>query len=495
MNVAMILEMAADALGDRIAFGNRDDGLTYGQMRGTARAVAQRVVGDHDQVTSVALMEPLSELVPATLFGAAWAGVTYAPLNYRLPDQQLNDLLDRLQPTVVAAPHWVESKHDVELDYPPAPERPAVLLFTSGTSAAPKAAILSHTQLLSYVMNTLEPFSAGEDEAAIVSVPPFHIAGVASVLSSTWIGRRIVPLPRFSPEEWIDTVRREGITHATVVPTMLDRIVAVMEANPDARVPSLRNLAYGGSRMHVSVLERALRLMPETDFVNAYGLTETSSTVALLGPDDHRLALYSDEPMFKKRLESVGQPIPGIEVRIVDDQGTEQAPDTAGEILIRGAQVSGEYVGTDSKVDADGWLHTGDRGWLDVEGYLFCEGRADDTIIRGGENIGPAEIENALLQHDAIATAAVVGLPDEGAWGEKIAAMLVLAPGVVEVDFDNVREFIRERVGTLKTPEIFDTCDELPQTGSGKVLRRQVRDDFLAQLAGGADAGESAAEE
>ncbi len=476
----MILEMAADALGDRVAFGDRADGLTFEQLRTAARAVAERVSDDHARVTSVALMEPMSALVPATLFGAAWAGVTYAPRNFRLPDTQLDELLERLQPTVVAAPNWVEAKHELSGEYPPAPETPAVLLFTSGTSAAPKAAILRHDQLLSYVMNTLEPFSAGEDEAAIVSVPPFHIAGVASVLSSTWIGRRIVPLPWFTAEEWIATVRREGVTHATVVPTMLDRIVAVMEADPEARIPSLRNLAYGGARMHTSVLERALRLMPETDFVNAYGLTETSSTVALLGPDDHRLALYSDEPMFKKRLESVGQPIPGIEIRIVDDAGSELEADAAGEILIRGAQVSGAYVGTESKVDADGWLHTGDRGWLDIEGYLFCEGRADDTIIRGGENIGPAEVEDALLQHDAIATAAVVGLPDEE-WGERIAAMVVLAPGVEAVDVEHVREWVRTRIGSLKTPEIIETCEELPQTGSGKVLRRQVRDDLLTQ--------------
>jgi acyl-CoA synthetase (AMP-forming)/AMP-acid ligase II len=476
----MILEMAADALGDRIAFGDRADGLTFDRLRTAARAVAERIGEDHASVTSVALMEPMSALVPATLFGAAWAGVTYAPLNYRLPDNQLDELLERLQPTVVAAPNWVEAKRELTADYPPEPDAPAVLLFTSGTSAAPKAAILRHGQLLSYVMNTLEPFSAGEDEAAIVSVPPFHIAGVASVLSSTWIGRRIVPLPRFSAEEWIATVRREGVTHATVVPTMLDRIVAVMESDPDARVPSLRNLAYGGARMHTSVLERALHLMPETDFVNAYGLTETSSTVALLGPDDHRLALYSDEPLFKKRLASVGQPIPGIEIRIVDDAGAELEPDLAGEILIRGAQVSGAYVGTESKVDADGWLHTGDRGWLDIEGYLFCEGRADDTIIRGGENIGPAEVEDALLQHDAIATAAVVGLPDEE-WGERIAAMVVLAPGVEAIDVEHVREWVRTRVGSLKTPEVIETCDELPQTGSGKVLRRQVRDDLLTQ--------------
>jgi acyl-CoA synthetase (AMP-forming)/AMP-acid ligase II len=143
--------------------------------------------------------------------------------------------------------------------------------------------------------------------------------------------------------------------------------------------------------------------------------------------------------------------------------------------------VSGAYVGTSSKLDDDGWLHTGDRGWLDVEGYLFCEGRADDTIIRGGENLGPAEIEDALLQHDAISGAAVVGLPDEE-WGEKVAAMVTLRPGVDTVDLEHLREWVRTRLGSLKTPELVVVVEELPQTATGKVLRRQVRDDLLASL-------------
>ena len=152
-------------------------------------------------------------------------------------------------------------------------------------------------------------------------------------------------------------------------------------------------------------------------------------------------------------------------------------PDEPGEIQIRGDQVSGKYVGTDSKTDADGWLHTGDRGWLDVEGYLFCEGRADDTIIRGGENIAPAEIEDALLQHDAISVAAVVGLDDER-YGERIAAMVSLRAGVEEIDTDHVREWVRERLGSLKTPELVVVADEVPQTATGKILRRQVKADL-----------------
>jgi acyl-CoA synthetase (AMP-forming)/AMP-acid ligase II len=479
VNIAMILEMAADALGDRLAYGNRADGLTYDALRRSAWAVAARASAEDAE--RVALIDPNGPIVPATLFGAAFAGLSYAPLNYRLPDEQLKELLARIEPVTISGEHWLDDIADVEpVAFPDAPDRPAVLLFTSGTSAAPKAAVLEHDQLLAYVFNTLEFASAGDDEAAIVVVPPFHVAGVAAVLSNTYVGRRIVPMPgvRFSPGEWLQTAIREEVTHAMLVPTMLARIVQVMETDDSLREPSLRALSYGGARMHRSILEKALELFPTTDFVNAYGLTETSSTVAVLGPDEHRLAFYGDDPVWKKRLESIGVPLPGVEFSIVAEDGTVCETDEAGEILIRGAQVSGKYMGTDSKVDAYGWLHTGDRGWIDAEGYIFCEGRADDTIIRGGENIGPAEVEDALLQHDAIASAAVVGLPDEE-WGESIAAMVTVRAHVEDLDIDHVRDWVRARVGSLKTPQLIVVTDELPQTATGKILRRVVRDQLL----------------
>jgi acyl-CoA synthetase (AMP-forming)/AMP-acid ligase II len=478
MNLAMLLEMAADGLGDRVAIGGHDDGLTYEQLRRAARGIAERALdagADH-----LALVEPNSPVVPAVLFGAAWAGITYAPLNYRLPDASLQDLLARIKPSITAGANWVDPDNGSDRAFPDDPSLPAVLLFTSGTSAAPKAALLQHDQLLAYVFNTVEFGSSDEDEATLMSSPPFHVAGVTAMLSSTYSGRRVVPLPgvRFSPEQWLVTAIRESVTHAFVVPTMLARIVGIMETDPEARVPSLRNLVYGGARMPAPILERALRLFPETDFVNAYGLTETSSTVALLGPDDHRLAMYSDDPVWTARLSSVGQPVPGIEIRIADDNGDDLGIDTPGEILIRGAQVSGAYADVASKTDGDGWLHTGDRGWVDVDGYIFCEGRADDTIIRGGENIGPAEIEDAILSHDAVSGACVVGLPDVE-WGERIVAAITVRPNVPDLDPEHVRDWVRARVGSLKTPEEVRVVEDLPQTATGKILRRQLREELL----------------
>ena len=473
MNIAMLLDMAADGIGVRVAMGSRDGGLTYAGLRERAQAVASHV--EATDAHTVALVDETSPLVPAALFGAAWAGVSYAPLNYRLPEEARHELLERLRPAAVADPTWL-ALPSASCPYPDDPPRPAVLLFTSGTSAEPKAAVLEHDQLLAYQLNTIEFASAGDDEAVLLSVPPFHIAGVTAILSSTYAGRRIVPLARFTAEAWLELATTERVTHAFVVPTMLARIVHALEADPAARPPSLHHLAYGGARMPAPVLERALALLPDTGFVNAYGLTETSSTVSVLGPDDHRAAVASNDPTLRARLASAGIPVPGIEVRIVDPDGADLAPGELGEILLRGAQVSGDYVGRDSHRDAEGWLRTGDKGRLDGDGYLFVEGRGDDTIIRGGENLAPAEIEDALLSHPAVSGAAVVGIPDEE-WGERVVAMVSLRVGAT-ADEDQLRRFVHDHLGTLKTPERIAIRDELPQTATGKILRRQVRADL-----------------
>lgn len=477
MNVALLLDMVADGLGDRVAVGSRHDGLSYDTLRRYAASATTRV--QENGATTVAVVEPNGPVVPVALFAAAWTGCSYAPLNYRLPETAIEELLARLQPAVTAsAQEWIapESSENGRAEYPQDPDRPAVVLYTSGTSSTPKGAVLGHQHLTSYVLTTTEFASAEENEANLLAAPPFHVAGVVAVLTSTYAGRRIVPLPRFTPEAWIDVARRERVTHGFLVPTMLARIVDVMDHDPDARVPSMRRITYGGARMPRSMLERALALFPDVGFVNAYGLTETSSTVCLLGPDDHRNAFESSDPAIRRRLESAGRPLPGIEIRI-DSAGGVAAPGQPGEILVRGEQVSGEYLADPSKRNDAGWLHTGDLGFVDDDGYLFVVGRADDMIIRGGENLSPTEIEDVLLQYPGVGAAAVVGLPD-AEWGERVAAMIVPARDARELSMDDLRAFARERLGSLKTPEILATCEELPITATGKVLHRAVRADL-----------------
>jgi acyl-CoA synthetase (AMP-forming)/AMP-acid ligase II len=281
-----------------------------------------------------------------------------------------------------------------------------------------------------------------------------------------------VYLDAFSPEVWLETVRAEQVTHAMVVPTMLARIVDSLAGQDDAGVSSLRTLSYGGSRIAPSIVARALELFPSTDFVNAYGLTETSSTIALLGPEDHRLAIESDAVEVRARLGSAGRLIPGIEAEVRGPDGSSLPVGEAGELWLRGEQVSGEYLSTQSPLDAEGWFPTRDRAFFDKEGYLFIEGRSDDTIIRGGENIAPAEIEEVLVQHPAVADVAVVGVADDE-WGQRIAAVVVPVPGEV-IDADELRAFARKQLRTSKTPDQIVVWEELPYTDTGKLLRRTV---------------------
>jgi acyl-CoA synthetase (AMP-forming)/AMP-acid ligase II len=279
-----------------------------------------------------------------------------------------------------------------------------------------------------------------------------------------------------------------GATHAFVVPTMLARIVACMEADRALRVPTLRSLSYGGARMAAPILERALELFPETQFVNAYGLTETSSTIAVLGPEDHRQALSSTDPEARRRLESVGRPLPGVEVAIFEDSGAMAPSGARGLIRVRGPQVGGQYLDSATSLDEAGWLATGDVGSIDESGYLYVEGRVDDVIIKGGENLSPSEIEDALLRHAGVEAVAVVGVPDPD-WGESVAAAVVVGPsmaGLLPTQItDELTGWVRQRLGSLKTPGLVVVYDDLPTTASGKLLRRVVRD----QLAGDRPAG------
>ena len=229
--------------------------------------------------------------------------------------------------------------------------------------------------------------------------------------------------------------------------------------------------------MPQSVIEHAMKLFPDTGFTNAYGLTETSSTISLLGPDEHRAAAGSDDPKIRRRLTSVGRPLPSVEVQIRDEEGKPLASGERGEIYVRGEQVSGEYLGRGSSVDGEGWFPTRDSGSMDGEGYLFIEGRADDIIVRGGENMSPGEIEDVLLEHEAVADAAVVGLPDEQ-WGETVAAAVVTRPGR-SVSEEEIRSWVKDRLRSSRTPQRIDFRDELPYSELGKLLRRKLRAEML----------------
>ena len=525
MNVAMLLEMVSEGAGDRVLLGSRSGGMAAAGVLAAARRAAEMFSGSG--AGHVVLVDVNSEAVPLAFFGAALAGIPFVPVNYRLTEEQLRSILARVPGTVVVGDDMVDRVTGVDglevvprsgfLDRigakpavtpaatppagaPPAatppsadpapvpaelpwvdPEAVAVLLFTSGTTGEPKAAVLRHRHLVSYIIGSVEYLGAAEYEAQLVSVPPYHIAGVSSILSSLYGGRRIFYLPGFDPDEWVRAVESERITQAMVVPTMLGRILdRITEAGPD--LGSLRHLSYGGGRMPVEVIERAMKVLPDVAFVNAYGLTETSSTVAVLTPEDHRRAVASDDPGERARLGSVGRPLPSVEVRVCDPAGSDVPPGERGEIWVRGEQVAGEYLGRRALTD-DGWFPTRDAGWVDGEGFLFLDGRLDDVIVRGGENLSPGEIEDALVQHPAVADAAVVGIPDPE-WGEAVAAAVVLQPGE-RASAEELRRWVSDRLRSTRAPQVIQFRSEMPYNESGKLLRRVIRE----ELASGADGG------
>jgi len=496
MNLTMVLEMAAEGFGDRAVVGRRADALTAARLRDLAAGGAAKVrEAGADAIVYLAVNGPA---FPVALFAASLAGVPLVPVNYRLGADQLGQLLanhpralgiaDPAQAEALTAAglstrtpgEWLaEAAATVPETVDPADtEVPAVIIYTSGTTSKPKGVVLRHENLASYVLETVEFASAGEHDTALMSVPPYHIAAVSNVLSNLYAGRRVVTLEAFTPERWLSTVREEAVTNAMVVPTMLARVLGV---DGDRSVPSLKSLAYGGAKMPLKVIERALREWPHVEFVNAYGLTETSSTISVLGPDEHRAAISSDDAAVRARLESAGKVVPAIEMEIRDEDGEVLPRGASGRIWVRGNQVSSEYAGLGSSVDERGFFDTRDRGRLDAEGFLFIEGRIDDTIIRGAENIAPAEIEDVLLHHPDIDDAVVVGVPDDE-WGQRIEAAVVPRSGTT-VDGAALREYVRERLRGSKTPDYIATWDELPRTPTGKILRRDVVRDLLGERA------------
>ena len=481
MNIHLILQMASEAMGHREAIVSGESRVTFSELAQMATSVASQIKTGE----KIGYLSENTPLMPAALFGAALAGTQFVPLNYRLAKDQLGAQLNRISPALLLTdqtpqiggirPITMVQAGRGEASHMEAPDEEggiAVELFTSGTTGEPKSALLRHANLMAYIFGTVEFMSAEEDEAALLTVPPYHIAGIAAVLSSTYAGRRMVQLPNFTPKGWIDLARQENVTNAFLVPTMLQRIVEHAGDNLD--LPALKNVAYGGGKMPRSTIETAMTLMPHVNFTNAYGLTETSATICMLGPEAHRQAFASEDPAIKRRLGSAGIPIPTIELQIRGEEGGLCEAEETGLVWVRGDQVSGEYKGLGSELDAQGWFPTKDRGFVDSEGYLFIDGRADDVIVRGGENISPGEIEDVLRAHPGVKDVAAVAVADTE-WGEAVGLVIVCGD---EIEDTELCDLVRENLRSSRVPSVIKRMDELPYNETGKLLRRVLRDGF-----------------
>ena len=477
MHVGMLLQMAADGMGERIALGPVADGTTMAELAARARragTVLAELPGER-----VAMVDLNSEAVPIALFGATLAGKPFVPINYRLTDEQLRDLVERTAPATVIVGEGVAERlgtiPGIELidrkefldrtadpsveeadPYAGDPDSVAVLLFTSGTTGAPKAAVLRNRNLTSYVISTVEFAGAGEDEAAIVSVPPYHIAGISSVLSSTYSGRRVVHLETFEPRVWVDVVRAEG-GHPR-------------HGGPDHAQPHPRRGGRGRGRAPVAAVA-LLRRRPD-----AAGRHRAGHGPAARGRVRQRLRAHRDgehhRPARSRRPPrgprqrrprrpgppGLGRPTPAH--RRGGDPRTWTARCWARARGARSGCGASRWRGsTRDSVPApdDGWFNTRDEGHLDDGGFLFVHGRLDDVIVRGGENLSPGEIETVLLEHPSVAAAAVVGIPDAD-WGEKVVAAVVPVEGA-EVDEDELRDFVRRALRSTRTPERIEIRD------------------------------------
>ena len=496
MSISQFLEMAVSADPDRAV-------VVWGGKEITAGGLSDLADGGAGVIASigarhVAYVGTGAAMLPVLMFSAARAGVPVTPLNYRLSAAGITELIDRLpQPLVVVDEPYLDTigragnkvvsseifMRDA-LTVDPVntiadPEQVAVVLFTSGTTSRPKAVELTHANLTNYISQTVEFGSAATDDVSLICLPPYHIGGVSAVLSNLYAGRRMVYLPQFDAEDWLRLVNDQTVTNAAVVPTMLDRIVGALEARP-RKLPSLKTLAYGGSRAPLPLVRRALELLPDVGLVNGYGLTETSSTVAVLTPQDHREADRSRDTGVARRLGSVGRAVAGVELQIRDEHGTVLPPDQTGELWVRGAQVSARYADIGSVLDGEGWFPTRDVASIDADGYLFIGGRCDDTIIRGGENIAPAEIEDVLVEHHDVRQCAVVGV-DDPSWGQIIVAAVVSA-GDTAPDPQSLRDHVRGQLRGSRTPDRVVFLDDLPTNATGKVVRRDLQAIVLKTL-------------
>jgi long-chain acyl-CoA synthetase len=346
-------------------------------------------------------------------------------------------------------------------------------MYTSGTTGVPKGVLTTHRNLAA-AAETSPYWEFDQDSVSLTALPMFHIGGIGWAFLGLWNGATTILVSEFVPADVLDLLEHRAVTNAVFVPTMLQMLTSVPGAA--ARdYSALRSIAYGASPITTPVLKAAVETF-RCSFYGIYGLTETTGGVMQLDPADH-------DPGGPREhlLRSAGRPLPWVELRVVDPAtGVDRRPREVGEVWLRAPNVTPGYFNRPEETAAvltpDGWLRTGDGGYVDEEGYLFLTDRIKDMIVSGGENVYPVEVEEALAQHADVADVAVIGVPHER-WGETVKALVVARPGTTP-SADDLIAFARERLAGYKLPRSIDFVDDLPRTPSGKVLKRELRDRY-----------------
>lgn len=355
---------------------------------------------------------------------------------------------------------------------PPAPDAPVLQLYTSGTTGNPKGAMLSNANLLGLRNPGI---AAGADwhfyepgDCMLVAMPCAHIGGTGLVNIAVSAGVRSLVQAEFSPVGVLEAIEA-GATHMFIVPAALQMVVQHPRA-ATTDFSNLKYLMYGAAPMPLELLKEAVRTMPTTKFLQAYGMTETSGTISVLPPEDHTTE-------GNRRMRSAGKATPGVAIEVRGPDNREVPRGEIGEVCILSPSNTAGYwklpEATAKTIDPDGWLHTGDAGVMDEDGYVYIQDRIKDMIISGGENVYPAEVESAIYGHPAIAEVAVIGVPS-AKWGEEVKACVVPKPGH-EIDEADVIAWARERIAAFKAPKSVDVIPVMPRNASGKILRRELR--------------------
>jgi len=514
VNTSNFVSIPASMFEDQEILVFEDQRLTYGQLWSNIQQLANglRSLGVQ-RGDCVAVLQTNSHRYVETYYATAALGAVFLPLNYRakLPELEYMvtaakakllivggryvDAVTQLRPKFDCVQRYLSmdttcdgmahldeviAGASSDLDQPEVEdEDTTILMYTSGTTALPKAVLLTYNDFTAYVTANVELADGTPRGTSLLCVPLYHIAGATNMMTNMFTGRKLVLLRQFDATEWLRAVEREQVTHAFLVPTMVKQLID----HPDFAkhdLSSLQNLSYGGAAMPFPVIRRAIEMFPKTvGFVNAFGQTETTSTLTVLGPDDHRLdGTPEDVELRLKRLKSIGRPLPDVELKVVDDDGNELSTTEIGELWVRTPRVMKGYGASDGHTSPlqDGWLPTRDMGWIDSDGYIFLAGRKDDMIIRGGENIAPAEVEAVIYSHPAVDEAAVIGLPDVE-WGQRVAAVIVRRPGA-SLTAEEIIDFCRHRLASFKKPDVVRFVAVLPKNQMGKILKKDLRSEL-----------------
>lgn len=504
----------AQTQGDVAAFTYGEEIITFAELDAGANRVANGLVAlgikPGDRVAFLGKNHPLYF---EALLGAARIGAVMTPVNWRLAPPEVAYILGNSEARVVfvgdgfagvlqaaraEAPHvqhiiGIDASDYSGTDYrhwrdgfpatAPAheikPEDDALQLYTSGTTGKPKGAVMTHGSILSSrdasgregeMRKWQEPIPG---DVTLLAMPCFHISGTGTGIGTMVAGTNSIVLPEYDPTQALDLIERYPISKIFLVPAAIQILLNHPRVST-VDFSRLKYVTYGASPIPLELMREAMRVMG-CGFVQMYGMTETSGTIVALDPEDH-------VPEGSPKMRSVGKPLPGVEVKIIDEAGNPVPAGTVGEIATRSSKNMRGYWNnpdaTASTIDAEGWLRTGDAGYFDEDGYLYIHDRVKDMIISGGENVYPAEVENALYSHPKVADVAVIGVPDPK-WGEAVKACVVVKKGEQLTEAELIAH-ARQHIAGYKCPKSVDFIDALPRNPSGKILRRELRAPYWA---------------